>query len=92
MTIQRDEQGRPCLTITVALPPASAHDGLALSAALSRLLDAPDGSDEQREASDRDQPAAERAQGTGRAGRLEKKWLYYCTYSQYSFAVPGLFP
>ena len=50
MTIQRDEQGRPCLTITVALPPASAHDGLALSAALSRLLDAPDGSDEQREA------------------------------------------
>ena len=52
MTIYRDEQGRPCLTISVLAPPASAHDELALSAALRRLLDAPDGSPERLAAAD----------------------------------------
>jgi hypothetical protein len=48
----RDEQGRPCLTLTVPIRPVSAHDEVALSAAIARLLDAPAGSPEQRDAID----------------------------------------
>jgi hypothetical protein len=52
MTTHRDEQGRPCLTLTVPIRPVSAHDEVALSAAIARLLDAPAGSPEQRDAID----------------------------------------
>lgn len=52
MTIDRDEQGRPCLTISVPVPPASAHDELALLDALRRFLDSPDGSAERLAAAD----------------------------------------
>lgn len=52
MTIYRDEQGRPCLTVSVPVPPASAHDELALSDALRRFLDAADGSPERLAAAD----------------------------------------
>lgn len=52
MTIEYDEQGRPCLSIFTGIRCASAHDEVALSAAIARLCDAPDGSDEQREAAD----------------------------------------
>lgn len=49
-TIEHDEQGRPCLAITMPLVPASNHDSLALDAALARLCNAPDGSEEARAA------------------------------------------
>lgn len=52
MTIYRDEQGRPCLTLTVPIRPASAHDEVALSDAIARLLASPADSPEQRDAID----------------------------------------
>lgn len=61
--IQYDEQGRPCLTIFTGIRCASAHDELALSAAIARLCDAPDGSDEQREAVATIRAIGERAGG-----------------------------
>lgn len=52
MTIEHDEQGRPCLTMFTGITPASSHDSLALDAAIERLCYAPQDSDEMREAVD----------------------------------------
>lgn len=40
MDITDDEQGRPCLVLDVPLRPASAHDALAMEAAVVRMCDA----------------------------------------------------
>ena len=61
MTTHRDEQGRPCLTLTVPIRPVSAHDKMALYDAIARLRSSPLGSPEQRDAIDTIHAIGERA-------------------------------
>jgi hypothetical protein len=63
MAIEYDEQGRPCLSIFTGIKPATAHDDMALTAAIQRSCDAVPGSAEHLEAIAAIRAIAARSQG-----------------------------